>query len=74
MRHVTRCRWLLRQRANRFDGAPVRDADELGDPLKPLLVEVTHRTIVKKLPRHEQSSLRVHLAAACVGRRSYWGQ
>ena len=67
MRDVARCRWLLRQRASLPVGAPVRDADELGDPLEPLLVEITHRTVVKKLLRHEQSSLRVHLAVVRVG-------
>ena len=45
----------------------MRDANELGDPLEPLLLEITHRTVAKKLPRHEQSGLRVHLAAARVG-------
>ena len=67
VRDVARCRWLLRQRASRPVGAPMCHADELGDPLEPLLVEITHRTVAKKLPRCEQSGLRVHLAAARVG-------
>ena len=45
----------------------MRDADELGDPLEPLLVKVTHQKLAKKVPRREQSGLRVHLAAACMG-------
>ena len=45
----------------------MRDTDELGDALEPLLVEITHGTIVKELPRYEQSSLRVHLVAERVG-------
>ena len=70
MHDVTRCKWLLRQQEGRPVGAPVRDADELGYTLEPLLVEITHGTVAKELPRREQSSLRVHLAAACVGGRS----
>ena len=67
MRHVARCRWLLRQSASRPVRAPVRNADELGDALEPLLIEIAHRTVAKKLPRREQSSLHVHLATARVG-------
>ena len=50
--NVARYRWLLRQRASR---------------LAPLLIEVTHRAVAKKLPRREQSGLCVHLAAMRVG-------
>ena len=67
MRNVARCRWLLRQRASWPVRAPVRDADELGDPLEPLIVEVTHRTVENKLPCREQSVMRIHLAAVRVG-------
>ena len=67
MRDIGRCRWFLGQRASRPDGAPVRDADELGDPLEPLLVEVTHQEVAKELPHREQSGLHVHLAAAHFG-------
>ena len=45
----------------------MRDADELSDALEPLLVEVTHGTVAKKLRRREQCGLRDHLAAARVG-------
>ena len=45
----------------------MRDADKLNDPLEPLLVEVTHRAVVKDLSRHEQGGLRVRLAATRVG-------
>ena len=62
-----RCRWLLRQRARWPVGAPVRDADELSDALEPLLVEITHREVAKKLPRREQGGLHVHLAIVLVG-------
>ena len=47
--------------------SPVRDADELGDTLEPLLVEITHGTVAKNLPRREQSGLRVHLVTAQMG-------
>ena len=67
MRHVTRCRWLLRQRASRPIGAPVCDADELGDARGPLLVEISHRAVAKKFRRCEQGILRVHLDAARMG-------
>ena len=45
----------------------MREADELGDARKPLLVEISHRAVAKKLPRREQSGVRIHLAAARVG-------
>ena len=67
MRDAAPYMWLLRQRASRPVRAPVRDADELSDPLEPLLVEVTHLTVAMKLPRREQSGLRVHLAMTRVG-------
>ena len=67
MRHVARCRWLLRQRASRPVEAPVHDADELDDMLEPLLVEVVDRVVAKELPCHEQSSLHIRLATAHVG-------
>ena len=67
VRDVARCRWLLRQRVSRPVGAPVRDADELGDTLEPLLIEITHGAVAKKLRHCEQSGLRVHLVAARVG-------
>ena len=67
MHDVARCGWLLRQQARRPDRAPVRDTDELGDPLEPLLVEITHRAVAKELPRHEQSGLCIHLVVARVG-------
>ena len=67
VRDVAHCRWLLRQRASRPVGAPVRDADELGDALEPHLIEVTHGTVVKELPRLEQSGLRVRRAVTRVG-------
>ena len=72
--HIARCRWLLRQRACRLGGAPMRNADELSDPLEPLLVEVTDRAVAKELPRHEQSGLRVHRAVTRMGGRSCWSQ
>ena len=64
---VTRSRWLLRQRASRPIGAPVHDADELGDPLEPLLIEVIDRAVAQELPLHEQSGLRVRQAVTRVG-------
>ena len=64
MRDVTYCRWLLRQQASRPIGAPMRDADELDDAGEPLLVEISHRVVAKKLSRREQSGLRVHLAVS----------
>ena len=67
VRDVARCRWLLRQRASRPVGAPMRDADELGHALEPLLIEVTHGTVAKELPRHEQNGLRIRLTATRVG-------
>ena len=67
MRHVARCRWLLRQRASQLGGAPVRDADELSDPLEPLLVEVADRAVAKELSYHEQSGLRIRLAVTRMG-------
>ena len=74
VREVTHYRWLLRQRASQPIKAPVHDADALGDPLEPLLIEITHRTVAKELMCREQSDLRIHLAAARVGGRSCWGQ
>ena len=67
MRHVACCRWLLRQRASRLGRAPMRNADELSDPLEPLLVEVADRAVAKELPRHEQSGLCIRLAGTRVG-------
>lgn len=67
MRYVARYRWMLRQRAIRLGGAPVYDADELSNPLEPLLVDVANRAVAKELPRHEQSGLRIRLAATRVG-------
>ena len=67
MRNVARCRWLLRQRARRPVEAPVRDSDELGDVLEPLLIEITHGAVAKELPSREQSGLQVHLATVHVG-------
>ena len=45
----------------------MRNADELSDPLEPLLVEVIDWAVAKELPRHEQSGLRVRLAVTRVG-------
>ena len=67
VRNIARYRWLLRHRASRPVEAPVRDADELGDAREPLLVEISHRAVAKKLPCREQSGMCVHLAAARVG-------
>ena len=67
VRDVTRCRWLLRQRASRPVGAPVRDADELGNAREQFLIEISHRAVAKKLLHREQGGLRVHLVASRVG-------
>ena len=66
MRDVARCGWLLRQRASRPVGAPKRDADELGDALEPLLVEITHGMVAKDLPRRDKA------ACASIGPRRAW--
>ena len=67
VRHIARCRWLLRQRVSRLGGSPARNADKLSDPLEPLLAEVMNRAVAKELSRHEKSGLRIPLAATRVG-------
>ena len=52
MSHIA-CGWRrVRQREGRRRGAPC-GADELGDAIEPLLVEVVDWAVAEDLPRHE---------------------
>ena len=43
-------------------------ADELGDAIEPVLVEVVNRAVAQELVRHEERGLRVRGRATSVGR------
>jgi len=73
MSHVARGWRRVRQREGRRRGAPC-GADELGDAVEPVLVEVVDRAVAQELVRHEERGLRVHGSATCVGRGTGRGQ
>ena len=52
--HLQRVRQRARWRRGLSSGA-----DELGDVVDPILIEVVSRAIVQKLVRHDQHSLRI---------------
>ena len=66
MGHAARGWRRARQREGRRRGAPC-GADELGDEVKPVLVEVINGVVAQELVRHAQSGLRVHGSAMGVG-------
>ena len=62
-----------RQRVGRCRGAPC-GADELGDAVEPVLVEVVDWAVAQELVRHEERGPRVHGSATCMGRGTGRGQ
>ena len=62
MSHVARGGRRARQREGRQLGAPC-GADELGDAVEPVLVEVVDRAVAQELIRHEERGLRIHGSA-----------
>ena len=73
MSHVARGWRRARQRVGRRRGAPC-GADELGDAVEPLLVEVVDWAVAQELIRREERGPRLHGSAACMRRRTGWGQ
>ena len=65
--HVAHGWRRARQRVGRRRGAPC-GADELGDAVEPLLVEVVDGAVVQELTCQEQRGLRVRGSATSVGR------
>ena len=60
--------WLRgRQRVGRCRRAPC-GADELGDAVEPLLIEVVDGAVTQELVRRKQSGLRIRGGATSVGR------
>ena len=58
--------WLrVRQREGRRRGAPC-DADELGNAIEPLLVEVVDWAVAQEFVRREERGPRLHGSAARV--------
>ena len=73
MSYVARSWRSARQREGWCGGAP-SGADELGDAVQPVLVEVVDRAVAQELAFHEQRGLHVCGSAASVRRRVGWGQ
>lgn len=71
--YVARSWRRARHREGWRGGAP-SGADELGDAVQPVLVEVVDRAVAQELACHEQRGLRVYGSAASVRRRAGWGQ
>ena len=67
MSHVARGWRTVRQREGRRRGAPC-GADELGDAVEPVLVEVVDRAVAQELACHEWHGLRVRGRATSVRR------
>jgi hypothetical protein len=66
--------WLRgRQRVGRRRRAPC-GADELGDAVEPLLVEVVDGAVAQELVRREERGPCLHGSAMRVGRRTGRGQ
>ena len=66
--------WLRgRQRVGRRRIAPC-GADELGDAVEPLLIEVIDGAVAQELVRHEERGLCLHGSAVRVRRRTDRGQ
>ena len=64
--HIAHNRGRARQREGWCRGAPC-GADELGDAVQPVLVEVIDGAVVQELACHAQSGLHVHGSATSVG-------
>ena len=73
MSHVARGWRRARQRVGQRRGAPC-GADEFGDAVEPVFVEVVDRAVAQELVRHEERGLCIHGSAMCVGRGTGWGQ
>ena len=71
--YVARSRRRVRRREGRRRGAPC-GADELGDAVELVLVEVVDRAIAQELVRHEEHGPCVHGSATSVGRGTGRGQ
>ena len=67
MGYVTRYWRRARQRERWYGGAP-SGADELGDAVQPVLVEVIDRAIAQELACHEQCGLLVRGHATSIRR------
>lgn len=65
--HIARSRGRARQREGWCRRTP-RGADELGDSVQPVLVEVVDRAVAQELACHEQRGLCVRGGAASVRR------
>ena len=73
MSHIARDWRRARQRKGRRRGAPC-GADELGDAVEPVLIEVVDRAVAQELACHKQRGLHVRGSATSVRRRAGWGQ
>ena len=73
MSHVARGWRRARQRVGRRRGAPC-GADELGDAVEPLLIEVVDGAVVQEFVRREERGLCLHGSTARVRRRTSRGQ
>ena len=68
------CSWRrVRRREGRRWGAPC-GADELGDAVEPVLVEVVDRAVARELVCHEERSPCFHGSATSMGRGIGRGQ
>ena len=68
------CSWRrARRREGRRRGAPC-GADELGDAVEPVLIEVVDQAVAQELVRHEEHGPCVHGRATFMGRRTCRGQ
>ena len=57
--------WRVRRREGRRRGAPC-GADELGDAVELVLVEVVDRAVAQELVHHEERGMRVHGSTTCM--------
>ena len=73
MSYVARSSWSVRRREGRRRGAPC-GADELGDAVEPVIVEVVDRAVAQELVLHEERGPCVHGSATSVGRGTGRGQ
>ena len=73
MSHIAHGWRRARQRVERCWGAPC-GADELGDAIEPLLVEVVDWAVAQDVVRREERGPRLHGSTACMRRRTGRGQ
>ena len=66
--------WLrVRQREGRRRGAPC-GADELGDAVEPLFIDVVNWAVAQELVCRDERSSSLHGCGERAGRRTSWGE